>query len=397
MIRHRTKNQVWAFDIFKMLVLLILIVLAFFAWQSSGLSGESPAAGPGQRAGQPVAGQPETESPATETPTPEPQIAAPTLNPLPAGLVAGPVDFSGSAEPGSKLAVIANRRLLGMTNVDNGGNWALTAELREPGDYQIELCTLGEGGVVLAEAGPLPLSLAAPPVEEVPTETPAPQPTPTEAPTPTPQPTATPAPTPTPKPPPAPPALDAPAAGLAPGEVELTGTGEPGSQVEIVIDGQVAGVATVGPDGKWRFSANLPDAGNFDVSLRAVDANGNTLAESEATRLTLTAPEAPATDAGSDSESTGDSSAAAGSDSDSGSGTAGSNAAAGYSMDGQAYIVQADDWLSKLAQKFYGDMFTYPVIVDATNAKAATDSSFDVIDNPDLIEIGQKLWIPAAN
>jgi nucleoid-associated protein YgaU len=36
----------------------------------------------------------------------------------------------------------------------------------------------------------------------------------------------------------------------------------------------------------------------------------------------------------------------------------------------------------------------YPVIVDATNAKAKEDSSFTEITNPDLIEIGQKLWIP---
>lgn len=62
---------------------------------------------------------------------------------------------------------------------------------------------------------------------------------------------------------------------------------------------------------------------------------------------------------------------------------------------GQEYIVQADDWLSKLADKAYGDMFAYPVIVEATNAKAAEDTSFTFIDNPDLIEIGQKVWIPA--
>jgi CubicO group peptidase (beta-lactamase class C family) len=63
--------------------------------------------------------------------------------------------------------------------------------------------------------------------------------------------------------------------------------------------------------------------------------------------------------------------------------------------DGQAYIIQADDWLSKLADKFYGDPLAWPVIWEATNAKAAADSSFAVIDNPDVIEVGQKVWIPA--
>jgi iron complex transport system substrate-binding protein len=64
--------------------------------------------------------------------------------------------------------------------------------------------------------------------------------------------------------------------------------------------------------------------------------------------------------------------------------------------EGEAYIVQADDWLSKLAEKFYGDIFAYPAIVAATNAKAAADDSYAVITNPDLIEIGQKLFIPQA-
>ena len=62
----------------------------------------------------------------------------------------------------------------------------------------------------------------------------------------------------------------------------------------------------------------------------------------------------------------------------------------------QDYIVQADDWLSKLAGKFYNDIFAYPAIVVATNAAATADDSYTVITNPDLIEIGQKLCIPGA-
>jgi sugar lactone lactonase YvrE len=65
-------------------------------------------------------------------------------------------------------------------------------------------------------------------------------------------------------------------------------------------------------------------------------------------------------------------------------------------QEGQEYIVQADDWLSKLADKFYGDILAYPTIVEATNTRAAEDDSFTVIENPDLIEVGQKLWIPNA-
>ncbi|GIK42864.1 MAG: ABC transporter substrate-binding protein [Chloroflexota bacterium] len=57
-------------------------------------------------------------------------------------------------------------------------------------------------------------------------------------------------------------------------------------------------------------------------------------------------------------------------------------------------IVQSEDSLSTLADKYYGNIFAYPVIVDATNAKAATDSSYATIDDPNVIETGSKLCIP---
>jgi heat shock protein HslJ len=64
--------------------------------------------------------------------------------------------------------------------------------------------------------------------------------------------------------------------------------------------------------------------------------------------------------------------------------------------EGQEYVVQADDWLSKVAEKTYGDPLAYQDIVESTNAKAAEDSSFVPIDNPDVIEVGQKLWLPGG-
>ena len=61
----------------------------------------------------------------------------------------------------------------------------------------------------------------------------------------------------------------------------------------------------------------------------------------------------------------------------------------------QDYVVVADDWLSKLADKFYGDILAYPAIVDATNAAAEGDSSYATIADPNLIEVGWKLCIPS--
>lgn len=57
-------------------------------------------------------------------------------------------------------------------------------------------------------------------------------------------------------------------------------------------------------------------------------------------------------------------------------------------------IVQADDWLSKLADKFYGDVLAFPIIAEATNTKHAEDDSYAFVANVDVIEVGWKLCVP---
>ncbi len=58
------------------------------------------------------------------------------------------------------------------------------------------------------------------------------------------------------------------------------------------------------------------------------------------------------------------------------------------------YTVQADDQLSKIADKFLGNLLAYPTIMVATNQQHNTDVSFAQIANPDRIEIGWKLCVP---
>lgn len=64
---------------------------------------------------------------------------------------------------------------------------------------------------------------------------------------------------------------------------------------------------------------------------------------------------------------------------------------------GQDYVVQADDWLSKLADKFLGDVLAYPAITYYTNQKNAEDDSYAKITDSNLIEVGQKLYIPTQD
>lgn len=62
--------------------------------------------------------------------------------------------------------------------------------------------------------------------------------------------------------------------------------------------------------------------------------------------------------------------------------------------EGQAYIVQAADSLSTLAEDFYQNYAAWPAIQIATNAKAAQDSRFAPIEEPDQLSAGQLIWIP---
>jgi heat shock protein HslJ len=61
----------------------------------------------------------------------------------------------------------------------------------------------------------------------------------------------------------------------------------------------------------------------------------------------------------------------------------------------ETYTVAKGDSLSKIAQSTLGSVGLYTAIVNATNALAASDSSYARIDDPARIEVGQKLCIPA--
>ncbi len=140
--------------------------------------------------------------------------------------------------------------------------------------------------------------------------------------------------------------------------VKLSGTGQPGEMIDVWDGATKVGAVKVGADGTWSLVGKLAE-GAHKLAVRTVDTAGKTLNESAAVDVTVPA------------------------------------VATGLAAVGQAYIVKQGDWLTTLAQTFYGDWKLYTLIIEGTNAKAAVDPSFTKITNPDLIEPGQKLWIPA--
>ncbi len=58
------------------------------------------------------------------------------------------------------------------------------------------------------------------------------------------------------------------------------------------------------------------------------------------------------------------------------------------------YTVQTSDSIATIAQKHYGDVSPYQVIIDATNLAAQRDSKYKTIADPNIIEVGQVLCLP---
>ena len=65
-------------------------------------------------------------------------------------------------------------------------------------------------------------------------------------------------------------------------------------------------------------------------------------------------------------------------------------------QEGTVYTVQRDDSLWKIAEKYLGSGRRFSEIIQATNARQASDRSFFRIDDPSVIHAGGKLLIPSG-
>lgn len=64
---------------------------------------------------------------------------------------------------------------------------------------------------------------------------------------------------------------------LSSGAPEFSGTAEPGSTVEVVVNGVVVGSVTADPDGNWSITPDAPlDNGDHEATITATDPAGNT-------------------------------------------------------------------------------------------------------------------------
>jgi len=65
--------------------------------------------------------------------------------------------------------------------------------------------------------------------------------------------------------------------------------------------------------------------------------------------------------------------------------------------DGSVYTIQKDDWLSKIAEKEYGDVLAYEAIVYYNNMMAAEDDTLTNIGDADVLEVGWTIYVPSVD
>ena len=282
------------------------------------------------------AAAPAVSTPAVTTP---PTLSRPTVS-------GSTLTLSGTGAPGSTVEIVSGTTVLGKATVGADGQWSLSSKVK-PGDYKLQVVRKDAAGKVISQSPVVALNIPAPAAAL---------------------------------------RLDEPqiAAGSP---ITLTGAGEPGSVIEIVQDGAVAATADVQDDGTWSYSLPAGQAGETAVAAQ--------LRSQPQTRTRPVVVVVPIVVTPAQAAATPEATAVGSSEGVTVTGSAGT-ASEPDSSSGQAYVVQTGDSLSALAQEYLGDQMRYPEIEAATNEKAKLDPSFTQITDPNLIEVGQKIWIPAS-
>ncbi|MGB1250230.1 MAG: hypothetical protein ACPG8W_06320, partial [Candidatus Promineifilaceae bacterium] len=168
-----------------------------------------------------------------------------TLTYTPAALSAGALSligatymWGGTGEPGTDVAVMLEGEPVGTARVDSRGNWSFTGSARDldPGDYTLAAMALdGDGNDVASADKDALLSIVGPMFT----------------------------------------ADDVDQAADESGFV-WSGTGDPGSDVAIMLDGDEIGRTTVDDDGNWTYEGDTTglDAGDYELMAQMTDADG---------------------------------------------------------------------------------------------------------------------------
>ncbi len=211
------------------------------------------------------------------------------------------VQIVGRGQPGREVQIIIGGVLIGTATVNDAGDWSFVVKFVSAGVQYITCQEINITGQALG-AKLSSYVLVRPPPTATPTTTNTPTVTPTATATPTPSntpiPTATLTPTDTPIPtatstatatetetatatatstPIHPSCVVSETQPVVGDRVQIVGTGQPGSDVQVIVGGVVVGTATVDGDGNWTFTVEFVTPGVQYITCQETDATGQPL------------------------------------------------------------------------------------------------------------------------
>ena len=198
----------------------------------------------------------------TSEPTATATLVRPSCIASPTQVMVGvPVLVVGTGKPGTPVEIIIGDAVAGTATVDDKGDWRFVVSFETPG-FQYIGCRGTDRTGEEVFAGLASYVAVAP----RPTSTPTNTPTATNTTRPTATPTAKATET------ALPPEVDS--AVLDVGETMLTGTGKPGSLLEVSLNGNQLVTTTVGANGRWQAPVFLMTAGTYTVEVAQMDDRG---------------------------------------------------------------------------------------------------------------------------
>lgn len=231
-----TDTRTRTYDFFKLVVTLVLVIIITILLAIQQLTVAPPGA----------------DLPAPGDGTPIAAITPPAFTAITADETTGEIQFSGTGQPGAEVILrdqtgVARDRII----VADDGTWQTTVPGFTPGDYAFTVETIDPAGVI-AISPPVGIVLN-PPL--LPNQTPVPALIP--------------------------PTIDYNLGpdGLLfqPGPTTLTGTGQPGAELEIQINGDFYGGTLIEPDGTWQITVDLP-AGELLIEVYQLGVTGQVVA-----------------------------------------------------------------------------------------------------------------------
>ncbi len=168
------------------------------------------------------------------------ELTAPIFDPLTASY-----QFQGTTTPGATVSLSSGDAVLGTALADATGAWSLAVPAAVG---EVQMHVTDATGALIGQSEPLKLGAQPPrldPPGNLVTD----------------------------------PSTGAVTVPVSPGPTTWAGQAEPGTAVELLVNGQSAGRAIVDAGGRWSLSIDLP-AGSYNLQLNLLDPSGNLLAAS---------------------------------------------------------------------------------------------------------------------